>query len=339
MSRFRQVVFFVLLASCLHPRVHPPVALLFGGLVGLVLGNPFPRQSATVSKSLLKLSVIGLGFGLTVQQVAGVGRDAAVYTALGIALTFAAGALLARLIPQPRPVAVLITAGTAICGGSAIAAVAPAIRAKDHETSVALATVFTLNAVALLLFPLVGHAMGLSQPEFGVWAAMAIHDTSSVVGACDTYGHQALAIGTVIKLTRALWIIPVAFGAAAVFRDRSGAEGHAKVQIPWFLAGFVAAALLRSFVPPLHVTPDKSLFDLLYEVARQSLVVTIFLIGSGLTRATLAKVGHRPLLLAVVLWVLASCASLGAIRAGLIPIPKPPPEAVLAAPASYELTQ
>lgn len=323
---------------CLFPQVHPPVALLMGVFMGLVIGNPFPKRAAAASKSLLKLSVIGLGFGITASQVASVGLDAALYTFVGITATFAAGVLLVRLIKQPRVTALLITAGTAICGGSAIAAIAPAVRAKDHETSIALATVFTLNAVALLIFPPIGHALNLTQPQFGVWAAMAIHDTSSVVGACATYGPQSLAIGTIIKLTRALWIVPIALIAAFAVRpspDHTPAtpanpdnpsypgapEPRSGARMPWFLLGFILAALHRSFAPPVPLTPDLTLFDALYTTARQSLVLTIFLIGAGLTPSVLRTVGLRPMILALTLWILASVGSLLAVMSGLIPLP------------------
>ncbi|MFG0299244.1 MAG: YeiH family protein, partial [Phycisphaerales bacterium JB047] len=166
----RRILFLTLMLACLLPQIHPPIALLMGAIMGLLIGNPFPKRAAAASKSLLKLSVIGLGFGITASQVASVGLDAAFYTAIWITGTFGVGWLLVRLIPQSRITALLITAGTAICGGSAIAALAPAVRAKDHETSIALATVFTLNAVALLIFPPIGHALNLSETQFGVWA-------------------------------------------------------------------------------------------------------------------------------------------------------------------------
>ena len=315
METIRKVVFIGLLILCLFPAIHPPVALVLGAIVGLGIGNPFVVQTHHWSRNLLKLSVIGLGFGITAQQVGSVGVDAAVYTAVGISSIFLAGFVLTKLVRVEKETALLVTTGTAICGGSAIAAMAPTIDAKQHSTSVALATVFTLNAVGLILFPPIGHAFGLTQGQFGAWAAMAIHDTSSVVGACDTYGDQALAIGTVIKLTRALWIIPVSLIAAYAVKS-SG-----KVKMPWFLGGFVLAALLRSFVPAAHISGNTTLFGLFYEIARQSLVVTIFLIGSGLTREVLARVGIRPLVLALILWILASSVSLMAILGGIVPIP------------------
>ncbi|MGV6815302.1 MAG: YeiH family protein [Phycisphaerales bacterium] len=323
MQAIRKAVFFTLLALCTLPAIHPPIALILGSIVGLIIGNPIINQTHRWSKNLLKLSVIGLGFGITAQQVSSVGADAAVYTAVGISSIFLAGFFLTKLFRVEKETALLVTTGTAICGGSAIAAMAPTIDAKQHATSVALATVFTLNAVGLLIFPPIGHAFSLTQGQFGAWAAMAIHDTSSVVGACDTYGHQALAIGTIIKLTRALWIIPVSLIAAFAVKSNRNADDNTKtkVKVPWFLAGFIIAALLRSFAPQINLTEHMPLFELLYLIARQSLVVTIFLIGSGLTRQVIARVGFRPLILALALWILASTASLGAILAGLVPIP------------------
>jgi len=230
-------------------------------------------------------------------------------------LTFAVGLMLTKLITQEKNTAILITTGTAICGGSAIAAMAPSLKAKDHSISVALATVFTLNAIGLLIYPPIGHALGLTQGEFGVWAAMGIHDTSSVVGACETYGDGALAVGTIVKLTRALWIIPVSLIAAFAMRSQG------KAKLPWFLAGFVIAVMLRSFVPEINLPGGVTQWEALYLLAKQSLVVTIFLIGAGLTREVLARVGYRPMLHGILLWIMASIVSLLAIRAGVIPIP------------------
>jgi len=322
MQTLRKTLFFLFLSLCILPQIHPPVALVLGSIIGLGLGNPYLNLSHHWSKKLLKISVVGLGFGITAQQVGSVGADAAIYTAIGIASIFLSGFILARLIRVESQTALLVTTGTAICGGSAIAAMAPVIDARQHSISVALATVFTLNAIGLLLFPPVGHALGLTEGQFGVWAAIAIHDTSSVVGACATYGTHALAIGTIIKLTRALWIIPVSLIAAHFVRSSR------TVKVPWFLGGFVLAALLQSFAPPIHLTDQTTLFALLALIARQSLVVTIFLIGAGLTPKLLARVGHRPLLLAVALWILASTVSLTAILSGLVPIPDLPAESV-----------
>jgi uncharacterized integral membrane protein (TIGR00698 family) len=237
-----------------------------------------------------------------------VGARTAGTTVAGIALTLAAGALLGRLAGTSGPLSTLISFGTAICGGSAIAAMAPVVKAKSDEIAVSLATVFTLNATALLLFPAVGHLLHLDQGQFGLWAGLAIHDTSSVVGAASAFGQRALAVATTVKLTRALWIMPCVLGAALLTRSDQ------KVKFPLFVLGFVAAAGTRTLLPSL-----QPLWDALFAVARQSLVLTLFLIGTGLTRDVLRRVGVRPLAQGAVLWLLVSAATLAAIVAGVIP--------------------
>ena len=294
------------LAVSLAPPVKAWHALILGGLVGLALGNPFTKQTAKMSKKLLQLAVILLGFGLTIGEVAEVGREAAVYTFVGISLTLALGYALNKVFRGDGVTAFLVTVGTSICGGSAIAAVAPVVHADDKQTGVSLATVFTLNAIGLLLFPLIGHWLNMEQGAFGVWAAMAIHDTSSVVGAASSYGEEALKIGTTVKLTRALWILPLALIAGFALKSK----GQAK--FPWFLLGFIAAAVLASVLPD-----ERWLWG--YEAGRRVLVVTIFLVGCGLTRDVVKRAGPRPMLLGVTLWIIVSVASLLAIRAGIVP--------------------
>jgi len=302
----QRVVFFGFLGLSLAPFVTAWHALLLGGAVGLALGNPFVKQTGTWSKKLLQLAVILLGFGITIQEVGSVGRDAAVYTFVGISLTLALGYVLHKLIKGDGTTAFLVTVGTSICGGSAIAAVAPVVHADDKQTGVSLATIFTLNAIALLLFPLIGHALGMDQGAFGVWAAMAIHDTSSVVGAASSYGEEALKIGTTVKLTRALWIIPLALIAGLALKSKG------KAKFPWFLLGFIAAAAVAS------VFKDER-WAWGYEAGRRVLVVTIFLVGCGLTRDVVKRAGPRPMILGVTLWIIVSVGSLLAIRAGLVP--------------------
>ena len=306
-SKYKRILFLMLLSACCLPVVTAPVALTAGVAVGLGPGNPWFRHCSVWSKRLLQCSVIGLGFGVNLSVVLQTGRDAFFYTAISIAATMLAGYLLGRLFQTSRNTSLLISFGTAICGGSAIAAMAPVIQAESEETGVALATIFTLNAAGLLLFPALGHLLSLDQQQFGLWAALAIHDTSSVVGAATAYGATALAIGTTVKLARALWIMPSALIAAWLVRSES------KVAVPWFIFGFIAAAALRSLLP--H---HEQLWHLLHQIARQSLVVTLFLIGSGLTRELLGRTGIRPLLQAVILWVIVSAASLGAIYSGWI---------------------
>lgn len=307
-DRRRVLLFFAVAAACLLPWVGPATALAAGILFSLIVGNPAPARTALWSKALLQASVVGLGFGLSLGTVLRVGGRSAIYTVVGIALTLAAGALLGRLAGTTGPLSTLISFGTAICGGSAIAAMAPVVKAKSDEIAVSLATVFTLNAAALLLFPAVGSLLHLDQGQFGLWAGLAIHDTSSVVGAASAFGPEALALATTVKLTRALWIMPCVLGAALLARSDQ------KAKFPLFIAGFVAAAGLRTLLPSL-----APLWDVLVAVARQSLVLTLFLIGTGLTREVLRKVGVRPLAQGVVLWLLVSAATLAAIVTGLIP--------------------
>jgi uncharacterized integral membrane protein (TIGR00698 family) len=307
-DRGRVVLFFVLAAACLLPWVGPAPALAAGILFSLLAGKPAPAKTALWNRVLLQASVVGLGFGLSLGTVVRVGGRSALYTAVGIALTLAAGMLLGRLAGTAGPLSTLISFGTAICGGSAIAAMAPVVKAKSEEIAVSLATVFTLNATALLLFPAVGRLVPLDQGQFGLWAALAIHDTSSVVGAASAYGEEALAVATTVKLTRALWIMPCVLLAALLSRSKE------KPKFPLFVAGFVAAAAVRTLLPSL-----QPLWDALVAVARQSLVLTLFLIGTGLTRDVLRRVGVRPLAQGAALWLLVSAGTLAAIVTGLIP--------------------
>jgi uncharacterized integral membrane protein (TIGR00698 family) len=288
------------------------MGLLAGIGLSLTVGNPWPSFTKRWTPILLQVSVVGLGANMNLQKVISVGLHGVGYTAAGIALAFAAGLGLAWLLGVSRDVALLVTVGTAICGGSAIAAVAPVIRAKDQDVSISLATVFLLNSVGLLLFPLLGHALGLSQGQFGLWAALAIHDTSSVVGAAKAYGDEALQIATTVKLARALWIVPVALGIGA-WRAREAKEGPAapKAKKPWFIAGFVAAAALVTYVPALA---DAG--HVVFLVARQLLVLTLFLIGANLSVQSLKAVGVRPVIHGVLLWVVVGSASLAAIASG-----------------------
>jgi uncharacterized integral membrane protein (TIGR00698 family) len=307
-DRTRVRLFFFLAAACLLPWVGPAAALAAGILFSLSLGNPSPARVALWSRLLLQASVVGLGFGLGLETVLRVGARSAGTTVACIALTLAAGALLGRLAGTSGPLSTLISFGTAICGGSAIAAMAPVVKAKSDEIAVSLATVFTLNATALLLFPAVGHLLHLDQGQFGLWAGLAIHDTSSVVGAASAFGQRALAVATTVKLTRALWIMPCVLGAALLSRSDQ------KARFPLFVLGFVAAAGTRTLLPSL-----QPLWDALFGVARQGLVLTLFLIGTGLTRDVLRRVGARPLAQGAVLWLLVSAATLAAIVAGVIP--------------------
>ncbi len=309
-----RILFVLFLVFSLTPWASPPIALVLGLALGLTLGNPFIKQTRETTKWLLQASVVGLGFGMNLYEVIRAGRSGFLYTAIGIAFALALGMLLTSVLKVERTAGFLIAAGTAICGGSAIAAVGPVAGANEDEMSVALGTVFILNSIALLIFPAIGVAMHLSQSQFGLWAALAIHDTSSVVGAAAKYGAVALAIGTTVKLARALWIVPLTLGTAAVKRSRGSATG-AKIQWPWFIALFVLAAVLNSIVPS-----GSSVFHALYAAGKVGLTATLFLIGCGVSRATLTEVGARPLIQGVLLWIAVAVTSVVLIHAGWISI-------------------
>lgn len=301
-ERARKILFLACLASCFVPWVGAAEALVVGVLFSLLIENPYPQQSARFSKIILQISVVGLGFGMSLGEVFHTGKESIVYAIVGIGFTLAMGYLLGRIFKTGKNTSALISFGTAICGGSAIAAMAPVLKAKDDEIAVALATVFTLNSVALLLFPLVGRLLHLDQDTFGTWAGLAIHDTSSVVGAASAYGARALAIGTTVKLTRAIWITPVVIGTALF--TGSGQ----KARVPLFIIGFVLAAAMRTLAPLYGRYWSEAAV-----VARQCLVVTLFLIGAGLSREVLKRVGVRPLLQGVTLWLLVGSLTLVAL--------------------------
>ena len=303
-----------MLLFCLTPWASPPLALALGLALGLTFGNPFGRQTRHATRYLLQASVVGLGFGMNLYQVIRAGAHGFVYTALGISFALGLGMLLSYLLKVEQTAGFLIATGTAICGGSAIAAVGPVAGANEDEMSVALGTVFILNSIALLIFPGIGSALHLSQSQFGLWAALAIHDTSSVVGASAKYGSQALIVGTTVKLARALWIVPVTVVTAAFMKRKSG-SAKVKIDWPWFIALFVLAAVLATFMPS-----GKALFSALYSAGKIGLTATLFLIGCGVTRNTLREVGPRPLIQGVVLWVIVAVVSVLLIRNGVISI-------------------
>lgn len=304
---FPKLIFFLALIFTVTPWASPPIALAIGLAFGLFFTNPFAKQTKSYSKTLLQVCVVGLGFGMNLQQVIRAGRSGFIYTALGITATMALGLALGRLLKVAETNALLISVGTAICGGSAIAAVGPVAGAKDEEMSISLGTVFILNSVALLTFPPIGHAFGLDQTQFGLWAALAIHDTSSVVGAASKYGAGALAIGTTVKLARALWIVPMTIATAFIKRR------EARIQWPWFIVFFCIAAVFNTYL-----TAGGAVYPWIVKLARIGLTVTLFLIGCGISKATLQKVGARPLVQGVVLWLIVAIASLLLIRSGVI---------------------
>ena len=299
----RKALFFFCIVLCATPYLSAPVALLGGFLFTFLLGHPFPKLSGKATGMLLKASVVGLGFGMNIHSALQVGREGLWLTIASISTVLVLGYVIGRWFHMRRKMSHLVASGTAICGGSAIAAVAPAVKANEKETSVSLGVVFLLNSVALLLFPLLGHWLGLTQHQFGLWSAIAIHDTSSVVGASSAYGSEALNVATTVKLARALWIIPVSLLSALLFRS-SGK----KVSIPWFIGFFIVAMLLNSYLPFVGMFNTQ-----LVTVSKAALVVTLFLIGSSLSVEKIRAVGFKPLLLGVLLWSVVSVGSLLAI--------------------------
>ena len=307
MPALAKILFFLALVLSFTGLLSPPVALTIGILFGLCFTHPYPAAARTSARILLQVCVVALGFGMNLHEVLKAGRSGFVYTSLGISFALLVGLALGKLLRVRGNSSFLIAAGTAICGGSAIAAIGPILHADDEEMSVSLGTVFILNSVALLIFPPIGSALHLSQSQFGLWAALAIHDTSSVVGAAAKYGPQALVIGTTVKLARALWIVPLALATAMLKHSKS------KTQFPWFILFFCLAAIFNTYFPAISPF-SHSLFTL----GRLGLTATLFLIGTGISRSTLKEVGWRPLLQGVLLWAIVGIASLYFIRIGWI---------------------
>lgn len=302
---WQKIVFFLLIFVCLTPWVSPPIALFLGLVLAFTIGNPYPKETSKTTKILLQVSVVLLGFGMNLAQVVKAGKSGVLFTIATIFGTLALGFLVGKLLKVKDKTSSLISSGTAICGGSAIAAVAPVIDADGEEISVSLGTVFILNSVALFVFPIIGHALNLSQNQFGVWAAIAIHDTSSVVGAAAKYGSEALQIATTVKLARALWIAPVALLFSFFYRSKK-----TKIAIPYFIFLFLLATVIRTYTPSEVPT---SIFDSLVMLAKTGLTVTLFLIGASLSGETLKKVGVKPLIQGVLLWIVISLVSLWAV--------------------------
>lgn len=293
---------FILL-FILSSIMSPALALFSGILLAFVIGNPFTRFSKKCSKIALQASVVGLGFGMNLYESLAAGRDGMLFTIVSVVGVMLLGVWLGRLLKIDKKNSYLIATGTAICGGSAIAAVGPVIKADDDQMTVSLVTVFVLNAVALFIFPPLGNLLDLSQQQFGTWAAIAIHDTSSVVGAGAAYGEKALQVATTIKLTRALWIIPLALCSALIFRQKGN-----KISIPWFILFFVIAMTANTF---LHI--PETITSTIVMISRKVLCMTLFLIGSGLSVASLKKVGPRPMILGILLWGIISLATLAVV--------------------------
>jgi uncharacterized integral membrane protein (TIGR00698 family) len=313
-----KIIFFLGLLIAASGLVSPPVALVAGIAYGFTVVHPLRREASALAKLLLQSSVILLGFGMNLNQVVHAGKSGFLYTAVSITSAVALGLLLGKLLKIRGKASCLITMGTAICGGSAIAALAPITEANEEEISISMGTVFLLNSVALLVFPAVGWWLHLSQNLFGLWAALAIHDTSSLVGAAAKYGPQALTIGTTVKLARALWIVPISLLTASMMGRVAMASGKAhgaKIKVPWFIFLFILASVASTYL--VRFAPVYSDMN---HLGRVGLTATLFLIGTSLSRNTLKQVGLRPLLQGVVLWVIVGCASLAAIYFHLISI-------------------
>ena len=302
-----KTIFFLLMILSATGFISPPIALCAGIIFGLAFVHPFAADSRSLARFLLQASVVALGFGMNLHEVLKAGRSGFIYTAIGISFALLVGTLLGKMLTVRGTTSYLISTGTAVCGGSAIAAVGPICNASDEEMAVSLGTVFILNSIALLIFPGIGSALHLTQSQFGLWAALAIHDTSSVVGAASRYGNEALVIATTVKLARALWIVPLALATAAVKHSKS------KIQVPWFILLFCLAAVVNTYGPQ-----EPRLSQMFFQLGRLGLTVTLFLIGTGISRATLKEVGWRPLAQGILLWILVGVTSLYFIRLGWI---------------------
>ena len=299
----REVIFLLAVVLCLSPLVSPPIALLMGLIIAQFIGHPYLHLNHKATHILLQVSVVGLGFGMNVTSALKAGKEGILFTIVSIIGTLVIGFFMGKFLKIEKKTSYLISAGTAICGGSAIAAISPVIKAEEKQISVALGTIFILNSAALFLFPFIGHQLNLSQSQFGMWCAIAIHDTSSVVGAASKYGPQALEIATTVKLARALWIIPVAFLSTFIFKNK-----ESKIKIPYFIGLFVLAMIANTYIPFV-----QQYNHYLTNIAKAGLTLTLFLIGCGLNRKTISSVGFKPLIQGVILWVIIATAALWAV--------------------------
>lgn len=301
----RRIIFVVAAVACLTPFISAPIALVMGIILAQLTGIPFPAffKDYKVTPRLLQYSVVGLGFGMNIYSAVAAGKQGVLFTIVTIIGTLVLGAVLGMLLKIDRKTTHLISSGTAICGGSAIAAVAPVIKADEKQISVALGIVFILNSIALFVFPWIGRGLHMSDTQFGLWSAIAIHDTSSVVGAAKQFSAKALEVATVVKLARALWIIPLALLTALFYK-----EGKQKIKIPYFIGFFILAMLINTYVPFIH-----SISPILVKIAKAGLVLTLFFIGASLSMKTIKSVGARPLVLGVVIWIVIAGSSLAFI--------------------------
>ena len=298
-----KIIFMGLAILSLFPFISSATALVLGIIYAQIFENPYAKQTKKATGLLLKIAVVGLGFGMNVYSALAAGKDGFVLTIFSIFLTLTLGFGIGKLLKIDKKISYLISSGTAICGGSAIAAVSPVIDADEKQISVALGIVFILNSVALIIFPPIGHALGLSQVDFGLWSAIAIHDTSSVVGAAAKYGDEALEVATTVKLARALWVIPVAFLSTMLFKNKGS-----KVKIPYFIGLFVLAMLANSYIPFI-----QPLGPYIVEASKAALTLTLFLIGTSLSFRTVKNVGAKPFIEGVLLWIFISVSSLAYI--------------------------
>ncbi|WP_289659695.1 YeiH family protein [Flavobacterium panacagri] len=299
----QQVLFTIVILLCLFSIISPPIALLLGVLLVNIFGNPFVEFNHKAITFLLQFSVVGLGFGMNAYSAVSAGKEGFALTILSIFSTLIFGFLLGKWLQTEKKTSHLISCGTAICGGSAIAAIAPVIKSNENQTSIALGVIFILNSIALFVFPFIGHQLDLSQKDFGLWCAIAIHDTSSVVGAANKYGAEALQVATTVKLARALWIIPISLLTAFVFKNK-----NSKIKTPYFIGLFIVAMLLNTYVPSINVFASH-----IVGIAKIGLTITLFLIGATLNFATLKAVGVKPLLQGVFLWIFIAVLALGSI--------------------------
>lgn len=294
-----------------------PIALFIGLIFALIFGIPYPKFNKKLSKYLLQASVVGLGFGMNLEKSLQSGAEGMIFTIASVILVMVAGVLLGRFMSINYKTSYLISSGTAICGGSAIAAVGPVIKADQNEMAVSLGVIFILNAIALFIFPPLGHYLGLTQHQFGTWAAIAIHDTSSVVGAGAAFDQmyfpgstEACDLATLIKCTRALWIIPLALFTMWFFRKDGNEEGKSKISVPWFIFLFILAMIFNTYVGTDSLRP---LYNVLVDIAKQCLIAVLFAIGAGLSLKVIKQVGVKPLVQAIVLWIIIGVGSLAAI--------------------------
>jgi uncharacterized integral membrane protein (TIGR00698 family) len=299
----RQLIFIILVFLCLTPWISPPIALLMGLIVAQFIGHPFLHLNQKAIHLLLQVSVVGLGFGMNVHSALKAGKQGIIFTIISIFGTLILGWLLGKSFKIDKKTSLLVSSGTAICGGSAIAAISPVIDAEEKQISVALGTIFILNSIALFIFPVIGHFFHLSETQFGLWCAIAIHDTSSVVGAASKYGSHALEVATTVKLARALWIIPLSMGAAIIYRNKS-----TKIKIPWFIGFFILSMIINTYVAAV-----QKIAPVIATIAKTGLTLTLFLIGAGLSSKVLRAVGVKPLVQGIILWVVISISAFWAV--------------------------